>query len=436
MKIRGIAAIAVAAAVTAPALFLSAAPAFADPEPAPSASKSVDEVYEELKQAVAAAKAALDKAVKAEEAATGAVEALVKADHPLAVAAEAAEKASKDAAAAKSAADAALAAAEKALAELPEGASEEEKAGARQAVDTAKSAAATAEATAGAKAAEAAAAGKALDDARVAATRALHLAQQDRIAAEEALAKAEKALNSAPGGEPTPGEPQPECRWRSGEFPATLTGPERIARGSSAVFTYRLTNASSTNFKKVSVEFDAYGREGKHREVFPVEWAFANSSSWRQVPALGNRFSIGALASGKSVDLKLKVSVDAKSTLHRGWIVALAEWRNDEKTCGESDGSYPTFDIVKAGKPGSGTGSDGGHGTNGSTGGSNSGGNGNSSPQGGSGTTPVNTTSSGNLASTGAGSSTLPFALAGGAAVVLGGGAMVMVRRRKAGVSA
>ncbi|MEU7020564.1 LPXTG cell wall anchor domain-containing protein [Streptomyces sp. NPDC046203] len=447
MKIRRIAATAVAAAVTAPALFLSAAPAFADTKPAAGASQTAQKSVEELRQAVADAQAEYDKAVVVRKKTSDeAIAYLEDKTQPLAVASEKAKQASKDAAAAKTAADAAVIKAEQDLAALPEDATEAEKAEARKAVDTAKDTAAAAKATADTKAAEAEVAGDAYVDWQVAVTRVAGAAERKLADAEKALDEAKAALASAlaeEGGETLPPEPQPECAWKSGEFTAALTGAKEIARGSSAVYTYRLTNAGSTSFKAVSVYADVFGREGGRTEALPMEWAFAGSSAWKPVPAKGQAFSIGALASGKSVDLKLKFSIDAKSALDQGTITTFAEWRNDETTCGRSDSQSAWFDVVKAGKPGSGNGNgngngtNGGHDTNGSTGGSGSHGNGSSSPQGGSGTTPVNTTSTGgNLASTGAGTSTLPFALAGGTAVVLGAGAMVMVRRRKAGTSA
>ncbi|MEU8539599.1 LPXTG cell wall anchor domain-containing protein [Streptomyces sp. NPDC048717] len=432
MKIRRIAATAVAAAVTAPALFLSAAPAFADTKPATGASQTADAPsIHDLELALAAAEAAYETAKKNVAKADAALEALTKADHPLAVALVDAKKASDEAAAAKTTADAAVTKAEQDLAALPEDATDEQKAAAQKLVDDAKTAATAAQATATAKAAEVVSAQKALDDARVAAATALSEARKAEKTAEKAVEDAEKALDEAEGSLPD------DCPTDK-NLGTSLTGPSKIAVGSSGVFTFRVTNKGTSSYDEVGGYAAAFAMTNSYDwQDLGITWSTAGTS-WKALDDEEGFHSGAPLAGGKSVDFKLKVSVPAKTKVGDGAVMALGLRVNKDVDCGSAaDVNSATFSIVKPAKPGSGNnnGTNGGHSNNGSTGGSNSG-NGNSTPQGGTSTTPVNTTSSGSLANTGAGSSTLPFALAGGAAVVLGAGAMVMVRRRKAGMGA
>ncbi|MFD9642444.1 peptidase, partial [Streptomyces sp. NPDC059082] len=117
MKIRRILATAVAAAVTTPVVFLSAAPAFADTKPTSAPTKPAsheddpeDDMpsLDELKAAVAAAQKAYDEAVTDLGKATEDRKALDDAQHALVVAVADAQKAVDEAAAKKTAADEAL----------------------------------------------------------------------------------------------------------------------------------------------------------------------------------------------------------------------------------------------------------------------------------------------------------------------------------------
>lgn len=128
MKIRRILATAVAAAVTTPVVFLSAAPAFADTKPSPASTQKPAQgeddkddmpTLEELKAAVALAQKEYDEAVVGLAEAKAAVDALSEQDHVLVAAVTGATNAAGEAAKAKTAADEALAKVEKALAELP-----------------------------------------------------------------------------------------------------------------------------------------------------------------------------------------------------------------------------------------------------------------------------------------------------------------------------
>ncbi|WP_370414329.1 LPXTG cell wall anchor domain-containing protein [Streptomyces fradiae] len=428
MKIRRILATAVAAAVTTPVVLLSAAPAFADTKPAAQTQDQKADI-EALRLAVTKAQTAYDAAVIADQKTQEAFEALTKDDHPLVVAAAAAKKASDEAAAAKTAADAKLEQAKKDLAALPADATEEQKTAAQQAVTAAEADAATAKTTAETKAAAATEAKTALDDARVAAAREISKAQEAKKKAAKELDAAKKALADAL--EEEPGE---ECEVDK-NLVTSVTGPKKITAGTSGVFTFRVTNKGKVELGEVGGYAEAFNMSDDLDKYLHLTWSSATSPKWQAVDGEKGFSSLSSLKPGKSFDFKLKVAVDTKAPAGDGVVVAGGAYINEDGSCGyDEGGAYAEFGIVKAHKPGTGTGG-------GSNGGS-TGGNGNTTQQGGSSTTPVNngtsgsSTTGGSLAKTGAGSSTMPIALAGGAALVLGAGAMVMVRRRKAGSDA
>ncbi|MFE4589196.1 hypothetical protein [Streptomyces laurentii] len=449
MKIRRIAATAVAAAVTAPALFLSAAPAFADTKPTAGVSQAADSPIEELKRAVTTAQAKYDAAEATYQKVQADTTALLDDEnHELVLTRNKAEKESEEAAAAKAAADADLAAAETKLADAEKAlaeATDEEKAKAQEVVDAARGAvtaakdkATEAKTLADNKAGEAAAARKAVIDMRFKAFQDLDAVEKKRDAAKKELDEAKKALQDAE--DDTPGDD--ECALDK-NLAVSLIGPKKIATGSSGVFTFSMTNKGTAPYGDVGGLTAAFNVSDERIDDLKVSWSSANSPKWKPIKGEGDFFSSNAaLPVGRSFDFKLKVDVDAKAPAGDGQLVAFGvSVDEDFTTCGLSKDAYANFSVVKPAKPGSGNdnGTNGGHNGNGTTGGSK--GNGNASPQGGTSKTPLTNTSTtstttGRLASTGAGPSTLPFALAGGAAVVLGAGAMVMVRRRKAGEGA
>ncbi|MFF2570257.1 LPXTG cell wall anchor domain-containing protein [Streptomyces sp. NPDC058084] len=424
MKIRRIVATAVAAAVTTPVVLLSAVPAFADTKPGTTQTQDQKTDIEALRRLVTKAQAAYDASVVAEQKAKEAVEALDKADNPLVVAAADAKKAAAEAADAKKTADAKLDAAKKALAELPTDATEEQKTAAQQAVTTAETEATAAKATAEAKAADSAKATDALDDARVAAFRELGKAQETKKKAGQELDAAKKALADA-----LEEEPGDECEVDA-NLVTSVTGPKKITAGASGVFTFRVTNKGKVELGEVGGYAEAFNMSDDLDKYLHLTWSSATSPKWQAVDEEEGFSSLSALKPGTSFDFKLKVAVDAKAPAGDGVVVAGGAYVNKDGSCGwAEEGSYAEFGIVKAAKPGK----------PGSTGGS-TGGNGNTTQQGGQSNTPVTNGTSGStggtLAKTGAGSSTMPIALAGAAAVALGAGAMVVVRRRKAGADA
>ncbi|MFI8518902.1 LPXTG cell wall anchor domain-containing protein [Streptomyces sp. NPDC085481] len=426
MKIRRILATAVAAAVTTPVVFLSAAPAFADSKPAGAAEQQTKKpTIEELRLAVTKAQAAYDAAVVAVEDAKRALTDLDKADNALKVAAANAKKAAETAATAKTEADAKLATAEAALKALPDTATAEEKAAAETAVADAKTAAATAKTEAETKATAAAQADKAYDDAAVAASTRIGEAQKAKTAAAKALDEAKAALKAA---EEEQGEDECDLDPSVG---TSITGPKKITAGSSGVFTLRVTNKGKVQMDEVGGGADVFRMDGTMDDsLLHLTWSSVNSPKWQPIDLEEGFSSLAAVKPGGSFDFKLKVTVDAKTPAGAAAVVGGGAYVNKDGSCGWSEeGDYAEFTIAKAGKPAPGK-------DTGSTGG-----NGDTTQQGGSSKTPVTggttgSTTGGSLAKTGSSSSNMPIALAGGAAVVLGAGAMVVARRRKAGADA
>lgn len=229
MKIRRILATAVAAAVTTPVVFLSAAPAFADTKPSPAstqkpATDDEDEKpsYEELEKAVADAEAKL-KDLKAQRKAVLKDVDENNIDEALKTELAAATAAAEAAKTAKATADAALVTAEADLAKLKETgstATPEEIATAEQAVTTAKTAAEAAATTKAAADLRLVNADDAFDDAHVALARKAHLLGVDILVAEQDLADAEEALEAFEEG-------LGDC-YEDGGVKVALNGPKSV----------------------------------------------------------------------------------------------------------------------------------------------------------------------------------------------------------------
>ncbi|MEV6250861.1 LPXTG cell wall anchor domain-containing protein [Streptomyces sp. NPDC051742] len=444
MKLRRILATAVAAAVTTPVVFLSATPAFADTKPSPSPTqKSTSEEpdedmpsLEELKEAVALAQKAYDEAVVELDKAMADFKILDKDDHPLQVAVADAKKAADAAATAKTTADDALAAAEKALAELPTDATEEQKATATAAVAAAKR---TADEAATAKTAadeKLVTADTARDDAMVAASRVIGLAQKVKKAAAEDLDEARDELKffEEIGG---------ECEEENTSLTVALSGPKTVTAGEPTVFSLRVTNTSDAPLDDVNAFAgalripegdDVIDEETDFADrMIPVEWSSADNLEWTSFTEEFDSIEIGRLAKGAHYDVKLRLTVAADAPAGKGAAFSQAEYEANDGDCGMGDFADVTFDILaaKGDKPKpeptptpSAT-------TTTPTPAPSTAGNTNTTPQGGSSTTRVN----GSLAATGA-DDTLPLGLAAGAAVALGAGAVFFARRRKADANA
>ncbi|MDQ0405152.1 LPXTG cell wall anchor domain-containing protein [Streptomyces sp. NPDC000349] len=424
MKIRRVLATAVAAAVTAPVVLLSSAPAFADEKPAAQTQKAKPTI-EELKQAVERAQKEYDAAVIAvNDAVKFLEEGLEEETYPTKAALIEAEKAAEDAAKVKDEADQAVVDAQ---AELDAATTDEDKAAAQTALDEAETAATeAAEAKTAADTAHTEAR-TAHDDERVAQVRKIDLLQKARDEAKTKLDDAEKALSDAEAEEGE--EPAGEC-VPAPELTAVVSGlPDKVVGGTTETFTLRVTNGTGSTMDEVYPFASAHGFDTKgYKELdsyLDLEWSTAANPKWRDADLLGGT-SIGSLKANASVDVKLRLKVDADVLAGQGSVYVTADYLNDDGTCG----GYPDLDDYgfqilpkggdDAGGPGKPEDPKDKPAPNSPTG------------QGGTSTTPVNTsgTTTGSLAQTGSNDALPKIALAGGAALVLGAGAVIITRRR------
>lgn len=448
MKIRRILATAVAAAVTTPVVFLSAGPAFAAPTPTPARTQAPATHEDGEKPSLEELEEAVDKA----RAKVAELEAQRKAvlkdldenniDEALKTELAAAKEALKTAQDAKTAADTALVAAEDALKKLPGTATGQEKADAEKAVADAKKAVEEAAATLAAAKLRHDKADTAFDDAVVALAKKAHILGERLKLAKQELADARDALA---GFEELP----EECE--EGEALAVqVTGPTSVTAGTSAVFSLKVRNTSERTLDAVEAYAFAATLPTDWEEIdeneeppsgwnkfITVEWSSAKNPAWSPLSEEFDGIELGALAKGGQADVKLRLTVDAKTPTAQGVAFAAGAYENEDGSCGFGDDSKAFFDIVPAGKDDkpaptptpspsttTATPTPVPTVTTGNT---------NTTPQGGSSTTPVNR---GTLAATGSGDHLPQLGLAAGAAVVLGAGALVVARRRKAGAGA
>ncbi|MEU0135018.1 LAETG motif-containing sortase-dependent surface protein [Streptomyces sp. NPDC006296] len=424
MKIRRILATAVATAVTAPVLMLSAGPAFAEGRPASQTQEKPS--IAELEKAATAAKKVYDEAVEAESAAEAAVELVMADSNPLALDAAEATAAAADAATAKAVADQTVLDARAVLDALSEESTDQERADAETALTEAEAAAAGAATAKTAADAEAGKAVKARDDERVAVLRALHLAQNateaalaDKKAADAALAKAEEEA----AGE---GEDDEDCVPTT-ELTTEVTGlPSTVVAGTKVTFGLRVTNGTGKTLDEVFpfVYLHATDRSGRKvlDDLVHLQWSSGSSAKWQNVDNENYIDPVSALKSGAHVDVKLRLSVDASAPAGNGVTFVAGDYWNEDGSCGGSpDLEGYEFLIAAAGsKPGkvedavpAPTGRD----------------TADLRPQGAASAVPVG----GSLAATGSSSATQQLALASGAALAIGAGAVFAVRRRKDG---
>ncbi|MFE5895322.1 peptidase [Streptomyces sp. NPDC056462] len=427
MKIRRVLATAVAAAVTAPVVLLSTAPAFADEKPAAQTQKAKPTI-EELEQAVELAQKEYDAAVIAVNDAIKFLEEGLEAEtYPTKAAVIETKKAAEDAAKAKTEADQAVVDAQ---AKLDAATTDEEKAAAQTVLDEAEKAAQDAAAAKTAADTKAAAARTAHDDARVAQARKIGLLQKTRDEAKKKLDDAKKALADAEAEEGE-GEEEPggECVPEP-ELTAVVSGlADKVVGGTTENFTLRVTNGTDKTMDEVYPYAAVHAFDDKgFKELdsyLDLEWSTAANPDWRDFD-LFDGSNVGSLKAKASVDVKLRLKVDADIPAGQGAVFVSADYVNADDSCG----GYPELDhrefqILAKADPGK---------TDETEGRTD-----NTTEQGGSSTTPVTGTGgsgSGSLAETGS-SDVLPkVALAGGAALVLGAGAVVVARRRKAGANA
>ncbi|WP_128977335.1 LPXTG cell wall anchor domain-containing protein [Streptomyces roseicoloratus] len=431
MKIRRTLATAVAAAVTTPVVLLSAAPAFADTKPAGSAAREQRKpTIEELRRAVAEAKAKGDAADVIAQQRLDELTDLETGKGPLNDAVTKAEDKAAQASGEQANAEEAVRVAQ---AKLDAATDDAARAEAQQALDAAKE-----------KAAAAATAKKAADKAVEQAEKALATAISEATRTSEAAAKAaadawkayyeaKAALAAAEAGDP--------C-VAGFSLSVLMQGAGETKAGGSEVSTLRLTNEGATTLTKVRpiVTVSAFGKDHESIDRYlTLEWS--TNGTWQKYDRVKGIPDVGSLAPKAHKDVRVRLSIDPGAPDGEGAFVYGADYRNPDGSCGKTqdlDVSAFRISAKKGGEPGTG-GSTSGSTTG--TGAGTTGGNGNTTQQGGKSTTPVTTgttgsTTGGKLAATGAGSSTMPIALTGAAAVALGAGAMVVVRRRKAGADA
>ncbi|MER6995270.1 peptidase [Streptomyces sp. NPDC000410] len=437
MKIRHVLATAVAAAVTAPAVLLSATPALADTKPAPASQAEKQQAgkpsIEELEKAAAKAQKAYDDAVAAEKAANAAVDAAFADDAPHAVEARAATQEAADAEAAKKAADQALVDAEAALAALPETATDEEKAAAAEAVTDAEAAVEAAKAVQTAADEKAAQAREAANDIRIAALRAqgqAEIATADALkaknAADKALAdaKAEQGEEDGEDGEGDDEDGGDDACVPENDLTTVATGlPSKIVAGSTVNFSVRVTNGTDKTLDKVTpfAYFHATDKSGLKvvDDMLQLQWSTAGSPEWQTVEVGEYAGSISPLKAGAHADVKLRLKVDAKAPAGNGIAFIAGDYFNNDGSCGGNLANEYEFELLAAGsKPGKVDDAKPGKATTVTS---------DLKPQGG-----ATTTTTGSLANTGSPSALPQLAAAAGAAVALGAGAVLIVRRRKA----
>ncbi|QOV36881.1 peptidase [Streptomyces ferrugineus] len=438
MKIRSVLATAVAAAVTAPVVLLSAAPAFADEKPA-ARTQQARPTIEELEQAVDLAQKDYDAAVIAVKDAIKFLEEGLEAEtYPTKAAVIETKQAAEAAAKAKNEADQAVVDAKTAL---DAATTDEEKAAAQTALEEAEKAAEEAAAAKTAADTKAAEAQTAHDDARVAQVRKISLLQKARDEAEKKLDAAKKALADAEAEEGEDGddgeEPGGECVAEPKLTTVVRGLPDKVVGGTTKTFTLRVTNGTDKTMDEVHPYAAVHAFDDKGLKeldsYLDLEWSTTANPDWRDTGLPGG-ISVGSLKAKASADVKLRLKVDADIPAGQGAVFATADYVNEDESCG----GYPDLDLhefqilAKADGPGKGEDTEGKPGKTDNT-----------TEQGGTSTTPVNGTGgsgngsgSGSLATTGS-SDVLPKAgLAGAAALVLGAGAVVVARRRKAGADA
>ncbi|MCX5531799.1 hypothetical protein OG785_14625 [Streptomyces sp. NBC_00006] len=250
--------------------------------------------------------------------------------------------------------------------------------------------------------------------------------------------KADKAKKA--GDEKT--EPSDECTAAE-DSPGTLAElrglPSKLVAGSGwHGFTFRVTNMTDQEFvssrAQVYAFSFAYEDESDTSRYLRLQWF--DGSGWRD---LDNNVehdasfpASGPLARGAHSDVKLRISVDAKTPAGAGAALGLAVSVDPEGVCGDSvpEDAYWDFDILAAGTATGQVPPAGGH-----TGSPKPSAPATATPSASASNAPSPQASSspvdGSLASTGAGSVLPTFGAAAGLAVVAGGGVMYAVRRRK-----
>lgn len=423
MNLRRTLATAAVAAVTAPAVLLSASTAFADTKtPAQTQQKPA---YAELKKAADDAKKAYEDAVAAEKAGrekiNATMEALDQDSHPLKAAYLAADKAAKAAAADRTAADKAVT---DARAVLDEAKDEEGKAKAQEALSAAEAEAKTA---AGAKAnadAQRKVAGDAWNDAQVAALREWNKVLNASAEARKAKDAADKALAAAAGCVRVPGLTVLANRL-----------PSKVVAGTTVDFSFTVANATDRTLDVDPLVFFQLNAKVQEQHFMKVQWA--DGSGWRALDLTegpSHIASVKGMKPGARTEVKMRMTLEKEAPAIDAWALLAGDASDAYNPCVHGPMNRYVFKVLPAGskpgtvgeakpgkvedkdrpkpKPAAQTGSSSSAGSTASA-------------------QPASAVTGGSLATTGASPAVPQLALVGGGAVLLGTGAVFAVRRHR-----
>ncbi|MEU5426245.1 LPXTG cell wall anchor domain-containing protein [Streptomyces olivoreticuli] len=422
MNLRRTLATAVAAAVTAPAVLLSAGSAWADAKP--PAQTQQKPTYAELQKAADDADQAYKDAVAAKKAAREKLDtafaALDQDSHPLKAAMLAADKVAKAAAADKTAADKTVT---DAKAKLDAAKGEAEKAMAQKALDAAEAEAkkaADAKATADAKSKTAS---DAWNDARIAATREYSKVQDAPETALKAKEAADKALATVK-----------ECVRVSGLTVLANGLPSKVVAGTTVDFAFTVANGTDRTLNVDPLVLFRLEAKNQDQHFMKVQWS--DGSSWKELDREGSPYiaSVKDMKPGARTDVKMRMTIAAGAPADKAMALFAGDASDQYNPCVLGPMKRYDFQVLPAGsKPGKvdeakpGKVDDKDRPKPGPQGGTS----GKPAPAttGDASAKPVPTAADGDLAKTGS-SSAMPLALAGGAAVLLGAGAVFVVRRR------
>ncbi len=414
MQKRRYLAVAAALAVASPLALSAASPAFAEPAPAVTAAGST---VQELEKALAEARTAYAEAMRARIEAYDKVEALLEydKDNPPALVV-AAEKARKAADEAKAALDAAAKRVDDAKAALAE-ADEAGKAAAEQELADAELALADARQH-HLEAAEAAEqAGTELDDARVAVLRDYELAKKAEKAAEEALAKAEAALEKAR-----------QCKKDKALKAKAIGLPEQLVAGERATFTFRMTNGSEHTLDIRPLTFVLIDSGGDQDDL-KAEWK--DGDGWKALEtAESPDVTFAGVEPGERVDIRMRLTLDKDAEKGHAVAAFAVDPAEDAVPCLYGPMKSYDLEVLPAGSTPNPSPSGSGDPSASPSPSPSPTGSATASPSAAPGASPQGGTGGG-LAATGA--EVTSVALTAASALVLGAGAVAVSRRRKAG---
>ncbi|MEU2436968.1 LAETG motif-containing sortase-dependent surface protein [Streptomyces rubradiris] len=251
---------------------------------------------------------------------------------------------------------------------------------------------------------------------------------------------AEKATGQKPGGGGAPDDPHGQsCAFESDQVRVAVHKvPARLAAGGAwTPFSMTLTNTTGKALGEVQPFLYVSSAEDVDRPYWELdtEYRDAKTGRWKTFHDAEPQDLYGSLAIGphSTVTLQLRTRVVKSAKTGAGYMLAAADYRNRDGSCGSSKEAWYDFAILPAGtqptqspsaepsesnepsasaEPSRSATPGGGTGGSAATGGP--------GPQGG-----------GHLAETGSSSALPAIALAAGAAVAAGAGAVFVVRRRK-----